>query len=70
MRERLDALVEELLDKGILYDEARREIERRFITLALARSGGNLCRTAQLLGWHRNTLSRRMAEHRLTRRSH
>ena len=28
MREQLDKLVQEMLDKGILYDDARREFEK------------------------------------------
>ena len=67
MREQLNRLVDEMLTKGILYDDARREIEKRFITRALARSYGNLGRAASLLGIHRNTLSRKIAAYRLKR---
>ncbi len=67
MREQLNRLVDEMLTKGILYDDARREIEKRFITRALARSNGNLGRAASLLGIHRNTLSRKIAAYRLKR---
>ncbi|HIM14782.1 MAG TPA: histidine kinase [Acidobacteria bacterium] len=67
MREQLNRLVDEMLTKGILYDDARREIEKRFITRALARSNGNLGRAASLLGIHRNTLTRKIAAYRLKR---
>ena len=67
MREQLNRLVDEMLTKGILYDDARREIEKRFITRALARSNGNLRRAASLLGIHRNTLTRKIAAYRLKR---
>ena len=67
MREQLNRLVDEMLTKGILYDDARREIEKRFITRALARSNGNLGRAAALLGIHRNTLTRKIAAYRLKR---
>lgn len=67
MREQLNRLVDEMLTKGILYEDARLEIERRFISRALARSNGNLGRAADLLGIHRNTLSRKIAVHRLKR---
>ena len=67
MREQLNRLVDEMLTKGILYDDARREIEKRFITRALARSNGNLGRAASLLGIHRNTLTRKIASYRLKR---
>lgn len=69
MREQLNRLVDEMLTKGILYDDARREIEKRFITHALARSNGNLGRAASLLGIHRNTLTRKIATYRLKRRA-
>ena len=67
MREQLNRLVDEMLTKGILYDDARREIEKRFIIRALARSNGNLGRAASLLGIHRNTLTRKIAAYRLKR---
>ena len=63
----LNRLIDEMLTKGILYDDARREIERRFISRALARSNGNLGRAADLLGIHRNTLRRKVAVYRLKR---
>ena len=67
MREQLDRLIDEMLKKGILYDDAKREIERRFITRALTRSKGNLGQAANLLGIHRNTLSRKVTSYRLKR---
>ena len=67
MREQLDRLIDEMLTKGVLYDDARQVIEHRFISRALARSKGNLGRAADLLGIHRNTLSRKIAAYRLKR---
>lgn len=67
MREQLEKLVEEMVAKGILYEDARREFERRFIACALSHANGNLCRTADRIGVHRNTLSRKIAEYRLRR---
>ena len=68
VRELLDKLIEEMVGKGILYDDAQQEFERRFITRVLATCDGNLSRAAQTLGMHRNTLSRKVAEYRLKRR--
>ncbi|MFB3852510.1 MAG: helix-turn-helix domain-containing protein [Vicinamibacterales bacterium] len=68
MREKLERLVEEMVDKGILYEDARREFERRFIARVLAKTSGNLTRAAEVMGMHRNTLSRKMAAHRLKAR--
>lgn len=67
MRERLNRLVEEMLEKGVLYEDARQEFERRFVTCALTRSKGNLSRAAELLGLHRNTLGRKVAAYRIKR---
>ena len=67
MRDQLDRFVDEMLKKGIQYDDARQAIERRFINRALTRSRGNLGQAADLLGIHRNTLSRKIATYRLKR---
>jgi DNA-binding NtrC family response regulator len=67
VREQLDKLIQEMLDKGILYDEARREFEKMFITRALQRSRGSVGDAAGLLGLHRNTVARKMTEYRIKR---
>ena len=69
MRETLDKLIEEMLDKGILGDEALGEFERRFILKALERHRGNLTRAAKVLGCHRNTLSRKLDEYKIKRKA-
>ena len=68
MNERLQRLIEEMVEKGIRFDDAIREFERRFISRVLADSDGKLSKAADVLGMHRNTLSRKIAEHRLKRR--
>jgi DNA-binding NtrC family response regulator len=67
VREQLEKLVHEMLDKGILYDEARREFEKMFIARALQRSKGNMGDAAEMLGLHRNTIARKMSEYRIKR---
>ena len=67
MRDQLDRLVQEMLEKGILYDDARREFEKMFIARALQRSKGNVGDAAELLGLHRNTVARKMSEYRIRR---
>ena len=67
MRDQLDKLVQELLEKGVLYDEARREFEKMFISRALQRSKGSVGDAADMLGMHRNTVARKIAEHRIKR---
>ncbi len=67
MRAQIEALVREMVDKGILYEDARKEFERRYITYALERGDGNIGRAAELIGLHRNTLSRKIAEYQIKR---
>jgi len=69
LREQLEKLIGEMVDKGILYVDAQREFEKRFILRVLARCDGNLSRAAAVLGIHRNTLSRKMAELHLRKKS-
>jgi DNA-binding NtrC family response regulator len=63
----MERLVSEMLDKGILYDDARQEFEKMFIARALQRTKGNLGTAADLLGLHRNTIARKIAEYRIKR---
>ena len=56
-----------MLEKGILYDDARREFEKMFISRALQRSKGNVGDAADMLGLHRNTVARKMTEYRIRR---
>jgi DNA-binding NtrC family response regulator len=67
VRDQLERLVQEMLDRGVLYDDARREFEKVFITRALQRSKGNVGNAADLLGLHRNTVARKMTEYRIKR---
>ena len=67
IRDQLEKLVAELLDKGVLYDDARREFEKLFIARALQRSDGNLGNAAEMLGVHRNKIARKITEYRIKR---
>ncbi len=67
--ERLEKLVEDMVDKGVHFEDAVREFEKRFIARVLGCCDGSLTRTADKLGIHRNTLTRKMEEHRLKRRA-
>ena len=49
-------------DRTRLLDTALPEFERVLIRTALARSGGRRQDAAKLLGWGRNTLTRKMRE--------
>jgi DNA-binding NtrC family response regulator len=62
VRDLLERLVGEMVDKGIRYDDAQREFEKRFIARVLQVHDGNLGNTAKTLGIHRNTLTRKLQE--------
>jgi DNA-binding protein Fis len=67
MREQLERLIDEMVSKGVRYEDAQREFEKRFIAHVLQKLDGNLGKAADLLGMHRNTLRRKVAEYRLRR---
>ena len=65
MRDQLDSLVQLMLERGVRYEDARREFEKVFITRALQRSNGCVGDAAELLGIHRNTVTRKMSEYKI-----
>ena len=65
LKQRLEALVTEMIDRGIVFTDARREFEKRFISRVLQRHKGNLSRAAKDLRIHRNTLGREIGELKL-----
>jgi DNA-binding NtrC family response regulator len=69
VRDKLESLIQEMLDRGVVYEDARTEFEKLFITRALQRSKGSVGEAAELLGLHRNTVARKMAEYRIKRRT-
>ena len=68
MKDQLENLVGQMVDRGILFDEAVNEFEKKFIKRVLDRSHGNQSRAARLLGIHRNTLSRKIELYKLDHR--
>jgi len=68
VKDQLEALIGQMVDRGILFDEAITEFEKKFIRRALDRSNGNQSRAARLLGIHRNTLSRKIGLYKLEHR--
>jgi DNA-binding NtrC family response regulator len=58
----LDQLVSEMVARGVHYEDAKREFDKRFITRVIDNADGNLCRAADTLGVHRNTLARKITE--------
>jgi len=58
----LEQLVEEMVARGVHYEDAQSEFEKRFVTRVISKCDGNLSRAADTLGVHRNTLSRKIKE--------
>ena len=62
MKDQLESLVNQMIEHGILYEDAVSEFEKRFIRKILEKQGGNQSKAAEALGIHRNTLSRKIGE--------
>ena len=67
--ERLEKLVEDMVAKGVHFEDAVREFEKRFIAKVLGGCDGSVTKAADALGIHRNTLTRKMDEYRIKRRA-
>ena len=63
MRKQMEILIEEMLDGQILLNEAMSEFEKLFIEKALERNNDHISKTAFVLGIHRNTVSKRLAQY-------
>jgi len=67
--DRLERLVEEMVDRGVQFDDAVHEFEKCFIARVLGQCAGSLTKSADALGMHRNTLTRKMGEYKIKRRA-
>jgi DNA-binding NtrC family response regulator len=65
VKEKLESLVAEMVERRIYLDEALDEFEKKFIQSALTKTDGNQSKAARILGVHRNTLNRKIAQHKL-----
>ena len=63
MKEQLERLVSEMIERGLRYDEAVGEFERKFIMTALEKNKGNQTKAAKAMGIHRNTLNKRLTSY-------
>lgn len=68
IRPRLEAVIEDMLDGHILLDEALEEFEKLYIQKAFARNKKRISHTAEALGIHRNTISKRVSSYRAEER--
>jgi len=65
VKDQLEALVVQMFRSGITYAEGVSEFKKKFILTVLQDCNGNQCKAARLLGMHRNTLSRTIADLKL-----
>ncbi len=63
MKSKLEDLVTEMVERGILFEDAVKEFEKHFILSVLKRTNGNLSKAAEELRIHRNTLSKRVEKY-------
>ena len=68
MKEEFEALVDHLMGSGFFLEEVTELLERTLIERTLHRTGGNRSAASKLLGIHRNTLQRKLAEYHLVAR--
>ena len=64
----LEEIIDEMVAKGIYWTEAVSQFEKLFILRALEERTGNLSRAAEAMGVHRNTLSKKIREHRIDKK--
>ena len=67
--DRLQKLIEEMIDRDVRFADAVCEFEKRFTAGVLGRYDGSLTRTADALGLHRNSLTRKMTAYKIKRRA-
>ena len=65
MKDQLEALINQMVEQGIAYEDAISEFEKRFIKHVLDRADGNRSKAARELGIHRNTLGRKIEDLKL-----
>jgi DNA-binding NtrC family response regulator len=66
--DRLEKLIEEMVERGVQFEDAVREFEKRFISRVIGQCDGSLTKAADQLGMHRNTLTRKMDIYKIRRR--
>lgn len=65
LKQQLDSLVVQMVERGIRLQEAHDQLERCFLAEVMRRHGGNQTRAAEALQVHRNTLRRKLERHDL-----
>jgi len=61
VKDQLEALVTQMIDRGLFFEEAITEFEKKFILKVLEKNRGNQTKAARAMGIHRNTLNKKLA---------
>ncbi len=69
MKDRLEAIIVEMVENGIRLELAQKDFERKYLRIALDLNQGSRLATARALGIHRNTLNNKLTKHRLRGRA-
>jgi len=64
IRPQLEAVIDAMLDGHIMLGEALEEFEKLYIQKAFSRNKKRISHTADALGAHRNTISKRVNSYR------
>jgi len=64
IRPQLEAVIDAMLDGHIMLGEALEEFEKLYIQKAFTRNKKRISHTAEALGAHRNTISKRVNSYR------
>lgn len=67
LKEVLEGVIEEALDAHLLWPEVCEQFEKLFIVSALRRCNGSIQQAAEIMGVHRNTLSKKIREYQIDR---
>ena len=68
MKDQLESLVNQMIERGLMFAEATSEFEKKFILKVLEKYHGNQTKAAKALGIHRNTLNKKLASYNHSRK--
>lgn len=70
LKKQLGVVIDELVDRGVPLEQARSEFERQYVIAALRDNDGNVGRSSEALGVHRNTLRNKVTSLRIQPRDY
>ena len=68
IKEVLETVIDEIVEKGIYWKDAQAQFEKLFILRVLRGNGGSMCHAAKTMGLHRNTLTKKIRVHSINKR--